>query len=70
MLLVAAVWMIAASMSAQEHYRFACRDYVATDDARARQSAFSYDLEANTFSIAASGANNVAFKMNEGMDGE
>ena len=64
------VWLTTLSMSAQEHYRFKCRDYVSTDNARAPQSAFSYDTEANTFSIAASGANNVAFKMNDGMDGE
>lgn len=64
------VWLTTISMNAQEHYRFNCRDYVSTDNARAPQSVFSYDTEANTFSIAASGANNVAFQMNTGMDGE
>ena len=62
--------MTASFVNAQQHYIFNCKDYVSTDDARAPQSAFSYDTNANTFSISASGANNVAFKMNEGMDGE
>ncbi len=57
-------------LSGQEHYRFNCKDYVSTDNSRAPQSSFTYDTDANTFSILASGANNVAFKMNEGLDGE
>ena len=66
-----AVYMLFATMAtAQEHYTFRCKDYVSTDNARAPQSAFSYDTEKNTFSINASGANNVAFQMNMGMDGE
>ena len=55
---------------AQEHYRFNCKDYVSTDNSRAPQSAFTYDTEQNRFSISATGANNVAFQMNTGMDGE
>ena len=57
-------------MSAQQHYVFNCRGYISTDNARAPQSAFSYNTGANTFSISASGNNNVAFQMNTGMDGE
>lgn len=69
--LLAAVAMTSSlTAAAQTHYTFNCRDYISTDNARAPQSAFSYDTDANTFSIAASGANNVAFQMNIGMDGE
>ena len=69
-LLTLATWFVTASITAQQHYVFNCRDYVSTDNARAPQSVFSYDTEANTFSIAASGNNNVAFEMNTGLDGE
>ncbi len=54
--------------SAQEAYRFNCRDYISTDDNRAPQSAFSYDDDANTFTITASGTNNIAFKMDIARD--
>ena len=51
---------------AQEHYRFEPTDYVSTDNSRAQQSAFSYG-EAS-FTIAATGQNNVAFKMGADCD--
>jgi len=70
LLLTAMTMLTAVSAAAQQHYVFNCRDYISTDDARATQSQFSYDTGANTFSISASGANNVAFKMNDAMDGE
>ncbi len=70
LLLTAVTMLTAVSAAAQQHYVFNCRDYISTDDARATQSQFSYDTGANTFSISASGANNVAFKMNDAMDGE
>ena len=50
---------------AQQRYAFDAADYVSTDDARAPQSAFSYDAAANTFTINAAGANNIAFKMDK-----
>lgn len=56
------------AISAQEHYRFVPTDYVSTDDWRAPQSAFSYDAE--SFTITASGQNNVAFKMGAECDGK
>ncbi len=68
--LFVALMAIASGATAQEHYSFNCRDYVSTDDARAPQSAFSYNTNDNTFSINATGNNNVAFKMNDVMDGE
>lgn len=55
--------------SAQEPYSFKCEDYVSTDNNRAPQSAFSYDTDANTFTITASGNNNIAFQMANGTDG-
>ncbi len=65
-----ATLFVAVMTNAQEHYKFNCTDYVSTDNNRAPQSAFSYDKENNTFSIKASGNNNVAFKMIDGLDGE
>lgn len=54
---------------AQQPYSFNCKDYISTDNARAPQTAFSYDTKANTFTIKASGQNNVAFKMDPAKDG-
>lgn len=56
------------SATAQVHYRFQPTDYVSTDNSRAPQSAFSYDEE--SFTIRATGQNNVAFKMGEECDGK
>ncbi len=56
-------------IQAQEPYRFTARDYVSTDDQRAPQSSFSYDDEQNTFTITASGTNNIAFQMDMQKDG-
>ena len=55
---------------AQETYKFNCRDYVSTDDKRAPQSAFSYDDDANTFTITAAGNMNIAFQMDHQKDGK
>lgn len=69
-----AAWFLAAALlspsetGAQEPYAFHCRDYISTDDARAPQSAFSYDDSANTFTIRAAGTNNIAFKMDDEQD--
>lgn len=50
-------------------YTYNCRDYVSTDDNRAPQSAFSYNDNANSFTInALPGENNVAFEMNRAKD--
>lgn len=54
---------------AQETYQFHCRDYVSTDDKRAPLSAFSYDDQANTFTIQSEGPNNIAFQMDLRKDG-
>ena len=54
----------------QEPYQFRATDYVSTDNARAPQSAFSYDAETNTFTITAAGQNNIAFKMDMSHDNE
>lgn len=56
-------------LPAQEPYHFDCRDYVFTDNNRAPQSAFSYDDEGNTFTIAATGNMNIAFQMDHQKDG-
>ena len=70
-LFLSALFLMTFSIvAAQEHYNFNCRDYVSTDDSRAPQSVFSYDRTANTITIKATGTNNVAFKMAEGLDGE
>src|SRR5574344_242851 len=54
--------------TAQERYRFDCRDYISTDENRAPQSKFSYDDVNNTFTIKGTGNNNVAFKMDKVKD--
>ena len=56
-------------LGAQEPYRFDCHDYVMTDAKRAPQSAFTYDDAANTFTITATGQNNIAFAMDSQKDG-
>lgn len=53
---------------AQVHYRFVPTDYVSTDNYRAPQSAFAYDDQ--SFTITATGQNNVAFKMGAECDGK
>ena len=53
--------LLGTSLSAQVPYVFNPADYESTDNNRAPQSVFSYDE--GSFTIAASGANNVAFKM-------
>jgi alpha-glucosidase (family GH31 glycosyl hydrolase) len=58
------------SVEAQTPYRFTCTDYVSTDANRAVQSAFSYDQDANRFSITSQGDCNVAFKLSDAVDGE
>ncbi len=59
------------SLQAQEHYKFNCKDYVATDNGRAPQSAFSYDTQNNTFTINGnSGNNNIAFQMSSESNGK
>ncbi len=63
LLLSAMVLLSCFEAAAQVHYEFHPREYVSTDNSRAPQSAFSYDDEAQTFTITASGQNNVAFKM-------
>lgn len=62
--------LLSVESTAQQPYRFVCTDYVATDSLRAKQSAFLYDKLANTFSVNAKGAQNVAFKMSSAKDGE
>ena len=56
----------AAPVLAQVKYSFQPRDYVSTDVTRAPQSAFTY-ADAS-FTIAATGQNNVAFKMGADCD--
>ena len=51
---------------AQVRYSFVPTDYVSTDNNRAPQSAFSYGD--NSFTITASGKNNIAFKMGGNCD--
>lgn len=58
---VAVTLLCHVAAMAQEHYRFVPTDYVSTDNNRAPQSAFGYDEW--SFTISASGQNNVAFKM-------
>lgn len=57
----------ATATMAQQRYAFKATDYVSTDNARAPQSVFSYDENANTVTIKASGANNIAFQMDKAM---
>ena len=62
-------WLLTFSaVLAQQHYVFNCGDYMTADTKRAEQSAFRYDRAANTFSVLASGKNNVAFQMNMELD--
>ena len=62
MLLTVAVTLFChVAAMAQEHYHFVPTDYVSTDNNRAPQSSFSYDER--SFTVSASGQNNVAFKM-------
>lgn len=73
MTMKAVVWgmtvLCANGAKAQEVFRFNCRDYVSTDDARAPQSAFSYDDAANTFTVKGhAGDCNIAFQMDKGKD--
>lgn len=56
------------ALKAQEHYCFRPSDYVSTDNSRAQQSAFNY--AGQSFSVTASGQNNVAFKMGAECDGK
>lgn len=69
-ILLAAFAFIAESALAQTRYQFHCSEFVSTDNSRAPQSVFTYDRQANTLSINASGSNNVAFEMAQGADGE
>ncbi len=64
-----ALGLAANEMIAQEAYRFHCRDYVTGDAGRVPQTAFSYDDEDNTFTVNASGQNNVALQMDKQKDG-
>lgn len=50
-----------STVMAQTHYEFHPNEYTSTDNNRAPQSVFSYTDE--TFTVNASGQNNVAFKM-------
>ena len=61
LLLYLAIGAESSSMTAQEHYSFHPQDYISTDNNRAPQSSFSYSDD--SFTIKASGQNNVAFKM-------
>ena len=49
-------------------YAFTPTDYTSTDNSRAPQSVFSY--AASSFTVKATGQNNVAFKMHESHNGE
>ena len=69
-MLTAFVMSVATAIHAQQHFVFHCGDYVTADNSRAPQSAFSYDKHSNTFSISATGTNNLAFQMNKSLDGE
>ncbi len=59
-----------AQATGQTRYAFNPRDYVSTDNNRAPQDRFSYDDDHGYFRIAATGQNNVAFKMAESHNGE
>ncbi len=51
------------SAPAQQIYEYHASEYVSTDDGRAPQSAFTYDEDANTFTIAGyQGDQNIAFR--------
>ena len=68
LMVLAMTLLCSAVVVAQEHFRFQPTDYVSTDNARAPQSAFSY--EEQSFTVNASGQNNVAFKMGSECDGK
>jgi|GEM_PF-3107560 len=57
-----------AQATGQTRYAFNPEDYVSTDNSRAQQSQFSYT--ASSFTVKATGQNNVAFKMDESHNGE
>ena len=57
-----------AQATGQTRYAFNPEDYVSTDNNRAPQDRFSYGD--GYFRIAATGQNNVAFKMKESLNGE
>ena len=57
-----------ATGQTQTRYAFNPEDYVSTDNSRAPQSVFSYT--ASSFTVKATGQNNVAFKMHESHNGE
>ena len=59
-----------AQATGQTRYAFNPRDYVSTDNNRAPQDRFSYDDDHGYFRIAATGQNNVAFKMKESLNDE
>lgn len=61
-----AIGLVALSASAQKPFEFKCTDYIATPDRS--QSKFTYNKEANTFTINDSGANNIAFQMDKSTD--
>ena len=63
----AALLLACSAMAQQSPYEFKCTDYIAV--AGRSNGKFSYDDEANTFTIAASGPNNIAFQMNREKDG-
>lgn len=58
----------ACNITAATHFEFHPREYVSTDNSRAPQSAFRYNDAAGTFSISATGQNNIAFQMNGDQD--
>ena len=58
--------LFSGSLSAQRPYEFKCTDYIATPDRS--QAKFSYDEEANTFTINDTGTNNIAFLMDKKAD--
>ena len=57
-----------AQATGQTRYAFKPEDYVSTDNSRAPQSVFSYT--ASSFTVKATGQNNVAFKMHESHNDE
>lgn len=59
--------LFSGSLSAQIPYEFNCTDYIAVDGRS--DGRFSYDESNNTFTIAASGPNNIAFQMDGRKDG-
>ena len=66
LVLVLAICLLSAVVSAQRPYSFNCTDYIATPDRS--QDKFSYDEANNTFTINDTGTNNIAFQMDKKMD--